>query len=162
MGFISGRMYMNDIMYTGILLPPEVKLGFEKLFPDYFELDNVFCHHVTLNYLPNSVAIEKTEFGKEVLVEFTKVYKNDKVAVAVCTFDEERLYNVEYPHMTISTAKNVLAVESKNLLKKIREVGFKNLPYDEIPECHMWYHEAYPTYSGTIVGFNHNNEVVRS
>ncbi len=76
---------MSDILYTGILLPEEVKLGFEKSFPDYFGLGNVFCHHVTLNYLPDFEAIEKTEFGKEVLVEFTKVYKNDKVAVAVCT-----------------------------------------------------------------------------
>lgn len=152
---------MNNILYTGILLPEEVKLGFEKSFPDYFKLGNVFCHHVTLNYMPNSEEIEKTEFGKEVLVEFTKVYKNDKLATAVCTFDEEKKYKVKYPHMTISTAKNVLAVESKYLLEKIQKVGLRNLPYDEIPECHMWY-EAYPTYTGVIVGFNHNNEVVRS
>lgn len=153
---------MNNIKFTGILLPEEVKLGFEKSFPDYFGLGNIFCHHVTLNHLPNSEDIEKTEFGKEVLVEFTKVYKNDKVAVAVCTFYGEKQYNVEHPHMTISTAENVPAVESKNLLKKIREVGFRNLPYTEIPECYMWYHEAYPSYKGRIVGFGMNNEVVRS
>lgn len=154
---------MSEIKFTGILLPNEVKSLFQKIFPDCFQgPQTVFCHHVTLNYLPDSEVIEKTEFGKEVLVEFTKVYKNDNLATAVCTFDGEKKYKVEYPHMTISTAKNVLAVESKYLLEKIRKVGLKNLPYDEIPECHIWYHEAYPTYTGTIVGFNHNNEVVRS
>ena len=154
---------MSEIKFTGILLPNEVKSLFQKIFTDCFQgTQMVFCHHVTLHYLPDSEVIEKTEFGKEVLVEFTKVYKNDKVAVAVCTFDGERQYNVEHPHMTISTAENVLAVESKNLLKKIQEVGFRNLPYVEIPEYHVWYHEKYPTYTGTIVGFNHNNEVVRS
>jgi hypothetical protein len=153
---------MSDILYTGILLPEEVKLGFEKSFPDYFELGNVFCHHVTLNYLPDSEVIEATEFGKEVLVEFTKVYKNDNLAVSVCTFDGEKRYKVEHPHMTISTAKNVLPVESKYLLEKIRKVGFRNLPYVEIPECHVWYHETYPSFVGKIVGFDQNNQVIRS
>jgi hypothetical protein len=152
-----------EILYTGILLPNEVKSLFQKIFPDCFQepFTLEFCHHVTLNYQPSEVQITKTEFGKEVIVDFLKVYKNQTVAVAVCDFNGVKEYGVEHPHMTISTA-NQMPVESRNLLQRIKEVGYKNLPAEEIPEIHMWYHETYPSFVGKIVGFDQNNQVIRS
>ncbi|HZS43266.1 MAG TPA: hypothetical protein VFA52_03575 [Candidatus Paceibacterota bacterium] len=110
----------RSIVYSGIFLTEDSrKILLEKIRPLY---ENIFAHHVTVKYRPNSEEIFNFQPGKEYELEIVGVASDGKSQAAVIKgFKTES----EVTHVTISTLGETKPNYSKDLLKSAKIENLK-------------------------------------
>ncbi len=77
--------------------------------------DNIYCHHVTLCFMPNEAQHEyfQSLLGEIFPFRATQYRHNDKVD---CVVVEPPCDSKEFPHVTLSCANGVKPVEANELI----------------------------------------------
>eukprot|EP00050_Salpingoeca_kvevrii_P009509 m.3329 g.3329 ORF g.3329 m.3329 type:complete len:1539 (-) comp2296_c0_seq1:46-4662(-) len=104
------------VAYTALFLTPESRKDLLARFPPAHP--NVHAEHATICFAPTPAMMTTFPFGETVEIDVQRVVQDDKGhAVLVTVADSHRFaFRNSYPHITISTAKDIPPAYSNELL----------------------------------------------